>query len=75
MISHQLLIGGVATGLGLLALAVSLSNYDGFFQLAKLRLLESTLGRSRARLVCAALGCVLIALGGLILAGILPWQS
>ncbi len=62
-------------GIGLLALAVSLSNYEGFFQLAKLRLLENTLGRRGARLVCAALGCVFIALGGLILAGILPRQG
>jgi hypothetical protein len=72
MIPHHLFIGSVALVLGTLALGSSLANYNGLFQLAKMRLLEETLGRSGARLACGLLGCGLIVVGGLIVTGVLP---
>ena len=72
MIPHQLFIGSVALVLGVLALGAALANYDGMFQLAKLRMLEETVGRSGARLACGLLGCGLIVVGGLIVTGVLP---
>lgn len=72
MIPHQLFIGSVALILGTLALAASLANHSGLFQLAKMRMLEETVGRSGARLACGLLGCGLIVVGGLIVTGVLP---
>jgi hypothetical protein len=72
MIPHNLLIGSVALILGASALGAALANYNGLFQLAKMRMLEQSLGRSRARLACGLLGCGLIVVGGLIVTGVLP---
>jgi len=72
MISHNLLIGSVSLVLGAAALGTSLANYNGLFQLAKMRMLEESIGRDRARLACGLLGCGLIVIGGLILTGVLP---
>jgi hypothetical protein len=72
MLPHQFLIGSVAVVIGALSLAAAITNYDGFFQLAKLRLLEGAFGRSGARWACALFGCGLIVLGGFIFAGWLP---
>jgi hypothetical protein len=72
MIPHNLLIGSIALVFGAVALGASLANYSGLFQLAKMRLLEESLGRGGARLACGLLGCGLIVVGGLILTGVLP---
>lgn len=72
MIPHQWFIGSVAVTLGALAVGAALSNYDRFFELSKLRLLEEALGRGGARWTCGLLGCGLIIVGGLIVAGVLP---
>lgn len=72
MIPHNLFIGSVALVLGASALGASLANYGGLFQLAKVRMLEESLGRNGARLACGLLGCGLIILGGLIVTGVLP---
>jgi predicted sugar kinase len=75
MIPHQLFIGSVAMVLGALALGASLANYNGLFQLAKMRMLEETVGRGGARLACGLLGCGLIVVGGLIVTGVLPRKT
>jgi hypothetical protein len=75
MIPHQFLIGGIALVFGALALGAAVANYEGMFQLAKLRMLEDTLGRNGARLACGLLGCSLIVVGGLILTGVLPRRT
>jgi hypothetical protein len=75
MVPHQWLIGGVALIIGSLALGGAVANSDGLFQLAKMRLLQDLLGRSGARWACGALGCGLIVLGGLIVAGVLPRKT
>jgi hypothetical protein len=72
MIPHQWFIGGVALALGSLALSAAVANYDGLFQLAKMRMLEESMGRNGARWTCGLLGCGLIVVGGLIVAGVLP---
>jgi hypothetical protein len=72
MIPHNLLIGSVALIFGVLALGASLANYNGLFQLAKMRMLEESIGRGKARVACGLLGCLLIVVGGLILTGVLP---
>lgn len=72
MIPHQYLFGGVSIGLGLVALVASLSNYPWFFELAKVRALETLLGRRGARWTCVALGLLLVALGAAIALGLIP---
>ena len=72
MFPHQYLVGSVALVLGALALGASVSNHDQLFRLAKLRLLEDLVGRGGARWVCGLLGCSLIVIGTLIVAGWLP---
>src|SRR4051812_15548129 len=72
MIPHQWFIGSVALLLGGFALGGALANYDGLFQLSKMRLLEESMGRGGARWACGLLGCGLIVIGGLIVTGVLP---
>ena len=75
MIPQQWLFGGVALAIGTLSLTASITNHEWFFQLNKLRLLEGALGRQGARWACAAVGCGLILLAGLIITGWLPRKS
>jgi hypothetical protein len=75
MLPHQYLVGGVALGLGILTLAGAITNHASMFRLAKARMLEDLLGRRGARFVCGLLGCGLIVVGGLILAGVLPRKT
>lgn len=72
MIPHNLLIGSVAVIFGASALGASLADYNGLFRLAKMRMLEESIGRGKARLACGLLGCGLIVVGSLILTGVLP---
>lgn len=62
-------VGAVAIGLGLTLLAGALLNWEWFYTLRSSRWLEALLTRRGARMVHAALGCGLIALGCAIMQG------
>ncbi len=66
-------VGGVAIGLGVTLLTGSLFNWERLYELRSSRWLEALLARSGARLVHAALGSGLIALGWAIMQGF-RWQ-
>ncbi len=66
-------VGGVAIGLGLALLTGSLLNAQWLYSLRSSRWLEALFARTGARLVHAALGCGLIALGYAIVQGF-RWQ-
>lgn len=62
-------VGSVAIGLGLVLLIGSLLNAPWFYALRSSRWLEALFARTGARIVHAALGCGLIALGCAIVQG------
>jgi hypothetical protein len=62
-------IGSVAMGLGAILLAGSLFNSDSFYSMRSSRWLVALCARTGARVVHAALGCALIALGCAIIQG------
>lgn len=66
------LVGGIAIVLGALALLTAIFNWDACFQILKIRWLDSRWGRGAARLLYAALGIALIALGCAIAMGFGP---
>ncbi len=66
-------VGSVAIGLGLALLTGSLLDAQWLYALRSSRWLEALIARTGARLVHAALGCGLIALGYAIVQGF-RWQ-
>jgi hypothetical protein len=59
-------VGGVAISLGVLALGAAVLNDQRAFVLPKLRLLEHSVGRLRARWILGALGVALMIAGTMI---------
>jgi hypothetical protein len=66
---HDRFVGGAAILIGCLLVAGAIANSQTLMQLSKSRLLAESLGKTRARLVIAAIGVVCIVMGGLIAAG------
>ena len=66
MSPEDLLVATVAVVLGAVLLTVALARWEWFFQLPKARWLEERTGRPVVRLVYAALGALLIALGAFV---------
>lgn len=63
---ERLFISGVAFVLGVMALVAAVSNRDMFYQLPKVRLIESQWGRTGARRFYAMVGVFLLLLGVLV---------
>ena len=72
---EQLFVACTSIVLGVLAVAAGASNRDVFFQLAKMKWIESRGGRPLARATFAFIGVTLIGLGIAIAMGFAPNAS
>lgn len=75
MSATDLLVGCVSIGLGAFFLSAAVFNWDWYYQIRKLRWVESRWGRNRARAVNVVLGLLLIGLGCAIAMGFGPNRS
>ena len=75
MTHEQLFVGGTSIALGVLSVAAGASNLDVFFQLTKIKWIETCGGRALARTTYAAIGVTLIDLGIAIAMGFAPNAS
>ncbi len=75
MTHEQLFVGGTAIALGVLSVTAGASNLDVFFQMTKIRWIETCGGRTLARATYAMIGVTLIGLGIAIAMGFAPNSS
>ena len=75
MTNEQLFVGGTSIALGMLSVAAGASNLDVFYQMTKLKWIESRRGRTIARATYAMIGVTLIGLGIAIAMGFAPNSS
>lgn len=74
--SHEhLFVGGTSIVLGVLSVAAGATNHEPFFQLRKIKWIETRGGRTMARATYAILGITLIGLGIAIAMGFAPNAS
>jgi hypothetical protein len=72
MINEQFIVGGTSIAIGLLSVAAGASNLDAFYQVTKIKWIETRGGRALARTAYAMVGVTLIALGIAIAMGYAP---
>ena len=64
--TERLFVTVLAGALGLLALVAAIHNHDVYYQLPKMRLIESSWGRRGARVFYAVLGVLILLLAAFI---------
>ena len=69
---EELFVGAVSIALGLAGVVAAIGNWDSYYQLDKVRWLETVWGRRVARLVYGVVGMLLIVLGVAIALGFGP---
>ena len=72
---EELFVGAVSIALGVAGVVAAIRNWDSYYQLDKVRWLETVWGRRAARIVYGFLGMLLIALGVAIALGFGPNKS
>ena len=72
---EELFVGTVSIVLGVAGLIAAIGNWDGYYQLDKVRWFEAVAGRRWARVAYAVIGTLLIVLGVAIALGFGPNKS
>jgi len=75
MLDADMFVGSVAIVFGALVASAAIFNWEWYYQLKKVRWIESLSGRTLARVFFMLLGFGLIVLGGVIAIGLLSNES